>query len=275
MGGDWRAVVEADFFPPGRFAQATKSPLQRGMKKPGPAIRIPTKIAADIGVKIVEGRLKPGTILDGEIEASGARRVSRSAYREAIRILTAKGLVHSRPKIGTRVTGPEQWHLLDPDVLAWMFVKEPPRNLLVSLFELRKLVEPEAAALAAQRRTLEQLNRMGSALEIMARETLHTESGRAADNSFHGTLLAASDNVFLVSLSSSVTAAVAWSTDFKERTQRLKRDPIPDHMKVYEAIAARNPAAARTAMIELIDLAFADATRGSETRALKRKSRRG
>lgn len=189
------------------------------MKKAGPAVRIPTKIAADIGVKIVQGRLAPGTILDGEIEASGARRVSRSAYREAIRILTAKGLVHSRSKIGTRVTGLDQWHLLDPDVLSWMFVKEPPRTLLVSLFELRKLVEPEAAALAAQRRTLEKLNRMGSALEVMARETLHTQSGRAADKAFHGTLLAASANPFLMSLSSSVTAAVAWSTDFKERTQ--------------------------------------------------------
>src|SRR3954471_17995307 len=241
------------------------------MEKAGASVRIPTKIAADIGAKIVQGRLKPGTILDGEIEASGARRVSRSAYREAIRILTAKGLVRSRPKIGTRVTGTDQWHLLDPDVLAWMFVKEPPRNLLISLFELRKLVEPEAAALAAQRRSLEQLNRMGGALEIMAKEMLHTQSGRAADNAFHGALLAASDNPFLMSLSSSVTAAVAWSTDFKERTKRLKRDAIPDHMKVYEAIAARSPDAARTAMIELIDLAFADATRRG---AMKRKSRR-
>ena len=51
------------------------------------------------------------------------------------------------------------------------------------LFELRKLMEPEAAALAAERRSLEQLNRMGMALEIMARETLHTVEGRQADNS--------------------------------------------------------------------------------------------
>jgi DNA-binding FadR family transcriptional regulator len=231
------------------------------MKKPPARVRIPNKIAADIGVKIVEGRLEPDTILDGEIEASGARRVSRSAYREAIRILTAKGLVHSRPKIGTRVTGPDQWHLLDPDVLAWMFAKEPSRQLLASLFELRKLVEPQAAALAAERRSLEQLNRMGAALEIMARETLHNDMGRAADKTFHAVLFAASDNPFLMSLSSSVTAAVAWSTDFKERTRRLQRDPIPDHIQVYEAIAARNPDAARAAMMELIDLAFADATR--------------
>jgi DNA-binding FadR family transcriptional regulator len=230
------------------------------MEQANRAIRIPHKIANDIGTKIVSGRLKPGTILDGEIEASGERKVSRSAYREAVRILVAKGLVLSRPKTGTRVTELENWHLLDPDVLNWMFVHEPPRDLLVSLFELRKLVEPEAAALAAERRSLAQLNQMGNALEIMAEETLKADKGRQSDQVFHATLLAASANPFLVSLSSSVTAAVAWSTAFKQRTERLRRDAVPDHMSVYEAIAARNPAAARAAMIALIDLAFSDAT---------------
>ena len=242
------------------------------MQQTKPAIRIPNKIAADIGVRIVAGRLKPGTILDGEIEASGRRQVSRSAYREAVLILTAKGLVHSRPKIGTRVTELDQWHLLDPDVLAWMFAKEPQRELLVSLFELRKFVEPEAAALAAERRTLEQLNRMGGALETMAQETLHTDRGRAADQTFHALLLSASRNPFVVSLSSSVTAAVAWSTVFKERTQRLKRDAVPDHAKVYEAVAARNPDAARRAMTDLLDLAFSDATQLRRKRSPARRA---
>lgn len=237
------------------------------MEKGRPFQRIPGKIATDLGVGIVSGRLKPGTILDGEVEASGRRKVSRSAYREAIRVLTAKGLVKSRPKTGTRVTEPGEWHLLDPDVLSWMFVKEPPIELLRNLFELRKLMEPEAAALAAERRSLGQLNRMGMALEIMARETLHKVEGREADKLFHAVLLAATGNPFLVSLSGSVTAAVAWSTMFKERTERLKRDAIPDHVRVYEAIAARDPAAARAAMTNLIDLAFTDTTQLKRGRA--------
>jgi DNA-binding FadR family transcriptional regulator len=238
------------------------------MEKERSAERIPGKIASDLGVRIVQGKLKPGTILDGEVQASGLRKVSRSAYREAIRILTAKGQVKSRPKTGTRVTERNEWHLLDPDVLNWMFVQEPARELLSNLFELRKLMEPEAAALAAERRSLEQLNRMGMALEIMARETLHKVEGRQADNTFHAVLLAATGNPFLISLSGSVTAAVAWSTMFKERTERLKRDAIPDHVRVYEAIAARDPAAARTAMTTLIELAFSDTTQ------LKRKKAR-
>jgi DNA-binding FadR family transcriptional regulator len=228
--------------------------------------RIPGKIAADLGARIVQGRSKPGTILDGEVEASDRRKVSRSAYREAIRILTAKGLVSSRPKAGTRVNEQSEWHLLDPDVLNWMFAHEPPAELLSNLFELRKLMEPEAAALAAERRSLEQLNRMGMALEVMGRETLHTVEGRQADNVFHAVLLASTGNPFLVSLSGSVTAAVAWSTMFKERTERLKRDAVPDHVRVYEAIAARNPAAARAAMIALIDLAYTDTAQRKKPR---------
>src|SRR5579859_3497309 len=140
-------------------------------------VRIPSKIGARIGTKIVSGRLLPGTILDGEIEASELLNVSRSAYREAIRILVAKGLVQSRPKFGTRVTNTAQWHLLDPDVLSWMFAKEPPRELLARLFELRKIVEPEAAALASERRSQEHLDEMGRALQIMTKETLHSERG--------------------------------------------------------------------------------------------------
>lgn len=248
----------------GRAATSGKPSVRR------PPQYIPTTIAADIGARIVTGQLSPGTILDGEVEASGRRQVSRSAYREAVRLLAAKGLVVSRPKIGTRVTQPAEWHLLDPDVLNWLFARQPPPDLLAHLFELRKLVEPEAAGLAAQRRSLEQLNRMGGALEIMARETLHTQKGRQADEAFHAILLSASGNPFLVSLSSSVTAAVAWSTMFKERTRRLRRDAVPDHVQVYEAIAARDAAGARAAMTRLIDLAFADTTQARRTQRRRR-----
>src|SRR5882757_7805797 len=105
------------------------------MTKTKSSMRIPATIAGDLGAKIVSGRLKAGSILDGEVEASGQRQVSRSAYREAVRILVAKGLVESRPKIGTRVSPLGQWHLLDPDVLSWMFAREPHPHLLTSLFE--------------------------------------------------------------------------------------------------------------------------------------------
>jgi DNA-binding FadR family transcriptional regulator len=226
-------------------------------------------IARDIGIQIVAGRYRPGEVLDGEVEASDRLRVSRSAYREAVRILNAKGLVESRPKTGTRVSQHAKWHLLDPDVLSWIFEFEPSDHLLASLFELRKIVEPEAAALAAQRRTPEQLDQMAVALEGMAEHTLASPEGREADQNFHAALLDASDNPFLVTLTSGVGAAVAWTTIFKQRHSPLSRDPVPDHRRVYEAVAAGNAKAAHRAMVNLVDMAFLDTTRsrGAKTTA--------
>jgi DNA-binding FadR family transcriptional regulator len=223
-------------------------------------LRIPGTIARDLGVKIVSGKLQPGTILEGEIAASDQRKVSRSAYREAVRILVAKGLVRSKPKTGTCVNQRRDWHLLDPDVLSWIFQVEPDYGLLVDLFELRRMVEPEAAALAAQRRSSDHLRSMSGALDAMAEYTLMTKEGRDADQDFHAALLAASGNDFLATLTASIAAAVTWSTIFKQRFMPLKRNPVPDHRKVYDAVAAGNADAARRAMAELVDLAFLDTT---------------
>ena len=222
------------------------------------SLRLHGSIARDLGVRIVSGRYKPGHLLDNEIEASERLKVSRSAYREAVRILNAKGLVHSRPKVGTKVSDPENWHLLDPDVLSWIFELDPDETLLVNLFELRKIVEPEAAALAAMRRTQPQLANMQRALKDMAQHTLTTEAGRLADRDFHATLLRASGNAFLTSLTSGIAAAITWTTVFKHRKNGLSRDPIPDHQRVYDAIKAADPKAAHKAMYKLVDLAFFD-----------------
>ncbi|HLT91474.1 MAG TPA: FadR/GntR family transcriptional regulator [Woeseiaceae bacterium] len=224
------------------------------------ALRLHGSIARDLGVAIVSGRYKPGELLNGEVSASDRLQVSRGAYREAVRILAAKGLVESRPKVGTRVSQPENWHLLDPDVLSWIFEFEPDRKLLVDLFELRNIVEPRAAALAAQRRKPEHLEAMERALEAMASHTLAVEAGRQADQDFHAALIHASGNAFLVSMISGVGAAIAWTTVFKQRDNPLQRDPLPDHVRVFEAVRAQDPDAAHAAMENLVDLALLDMT---------------
>jgi len=223
-------------------------------------LRIHGTIAHDLGVAIVTGRYKPGDILSGEIEFSEQLNVSRSAYREAIRMLAAKGLVESRPKTGTRVSEQRRWNLLDPDVLAWMFEGEPSEDFIRALFELRMIVEPAAAELAARRRDGRDLARMGHALEEMARYGLALPEGRAADQRFHDAVLEATRNPALLSLSSSIGAAVSWTTLFKQRKRELPRDPLPDHRALYEAIAAGDAAAAHATMGELVRLALADTT---------------
>ncbi len=235
-----------------------KAPDVRARRK---SLRLHGTIARDLGILIVSGRYHPGEVLSNEVAASDRLHVSRTAYREALRILAAKGLVESRPRAGTRVSERAKWHLLDPDVLSWIFEFEPDDQLLASLFELRKIFEPEAAALAAKRRTQAQLDRMSEALDGMAEHTLAVEEGRIADQNFHAALLDASDNPFLTSLTTSVAAAVAWTTIFKQRNSPLRRDPVPDHRLVYEAIAAGDAEAAHRAMAELVDMALLDTTR--------------
>lgn len=237
---------------------AKKREHAKGKRRGKSHLRIHGTIARDIGLRIVSGRYKPGFLLDNEIGASERLGVSRTAYREAVRILSAKGLVHSRPKVGTRVSKPEDWQLLDPDVLSWMFEFNPDDKLLEDLFELRKMVEPQAAALAAARRTADQLETMRRALADMGKHSLASEAGRLADRQFHTTLLQAGDNAFLMTLASGIAAAITWTTVYKQRENPSPRDPMPDHEQVFRAIAAGNAAKAHKAMYKLLELAFQD-----------------
>lgn len=216
------------------------------------------RIAEDLGIAIVSGRHPPGSALPTEIEASTKRGISRPAYREAIRILYSKGLIHSRPKTGTRVSERRDWSVLDPDVLAWMFHDEPDPDFVRQLFELRSVIEPAAAAFAAERRTSAQLARMGHALEEMDRHGIGTAEGRTADEAFHAEILVATGNETLMGLINSISASVRWTTILKFRGGRKVRDSIPDHRLLYEAIANQRTDAARTASLDLIKLAFDD-----------------
>lgn len=229
-------------------------PADRGKS----SLRIHQTIARDLGTAILSGRHKPGEIFEGEIERAEALHVSRTAYREAVRILTAKGMLESRPKAGTRVTPRSRWNMLDPEVLAWMFEGEPDERLIRDLFELRGVIEPAASHFAAQRRTQGRLDEMAEALDGMRRHGLATVEGRNADQRFHKAILSAAGNEALASLASSVGAAVSWTTLFKNRTRPAPRDPLPDHVAVYEAIRAQDAEAAHAAMSELLRLALAD-----------------
>jgi DNA-binding FadR family transcriptional regulator len=222
------------------------------------ALRVYGTIARDMGIAIVTGRWQPGHVLEGEVEASARLQISRTAYREALRMLSAKGLISSRPRTGTRVNSASEWHLLDPDVLSWLFSEAPQPEVLHSLFELRTIVEPAAAALAAQRRAPAHLDRMRRALDDMRRYTLHRAEGRRADQEFHAGLLAGTANPFVISLTKGVTAAVDSLTLFKLRLAKVKRDPVPDHLRVFEAIRDKDAEAAHEAMEILIRLAILD-----------------
>jgi DNA-binding FadR family transcriptional regulator len=220
--------------------------------------RIHGTTARTIGVASLAGPYEPGHLFLGEIEQAEQLNSSRTAYREAVRILAAKGLVDRRPKGGTRVNPRSMWNLLDPDVLAWMFEGEPTEAFVRDLFELRGVIEPAAVALAARRRGQQHLDAMRVALDDMRLHGLASAEGQAADQRFHRAILDATGNETIGALASTVGAAVGWTTKFKQRHQPLPRDPLPDHERVYEAILSGDVGAARSAMNDLLELALED-----------------
>lgn len=215
-------------------------------------------LSRDLGVAIVTGVHAPGALLPGEIDLAERRGVSRSVVREGLRMLAAKGLLESRPKAGTRVRGRQHWNLLDPDLLAWMFEGSPPLGFVRSLFELRLIVEPAAAALAAERRSEQQVLRLDHALGRMGAAGLATPEGQAADQEFHTLILEATGNELLLGLAGGISAAVRWTTLFKYRAKAKPRDPMPQHRALFDAIAAADAAAASAATTALIRRAQAD-----------------
>ncbi len=170
--------------------------------------------------------------------------------------MAAKGLVTSKPKTGTRVNEVSCWSLLDPDVLAWSFESEPSEAFVRDLFELRMIIEPAVAELAAVRRDQADLTAMREALDAMSHHGLAKQEGREADQRFHRALLQAARNGPLLSLASSIEAAVAWTTAFKQRRRSLPPDPISEHRAVLESVERADPAGARAAMTQLVSLAL-------------------
>lgn len=232
------------------------------------------QIADELGSAIVCGQRAVGSLLPKEKNARTEFGVSRTAYREAVRLLIAKGLVETRPKVGTHVTHRRRWQVLDPDVLRWALHNGPSLTFVQELFELRGILEPHAAELAARRRNIEQLALMGHALEEMARFGLASSQGRAADQRFHEEILIATGNQTLIALSASICAAIHWTTVLKHRSAKVPRDAIPDHRKLYAAIVAGDANRAAAAARELIELALDDTRSSLAADALQARGKR-
>lgn len=224
----------------------------------GSGRRVRGAVVDYLGERIVTGEIAVGETLPGEVETAERLDISRGTYREAVKMLAAKGLVESRPKTGTQVLERARWHLLDPDVLRWAFAGRPDAQMVRDLFEMRMIVEPAIAGLAAIRRTPGQLDAMRRALAQMEEKGLSDEEGRLADREFHEIMLEACTNEVMNTLGASIGAAVAYTTLFKERSGGFPRDPVPDHRSVLKAIEASDRHAAEAAMRELLRLAKAD-----------------
>lgn len=203
-----------------------------------------------IGRAIVTGKYEK-TAFPTEAELATQHGVSRSVTREAVKMLTAKGLLSARPRQGTTVQPTSSWNLFDTDVLRWMLERKLSVDLLRQFNELRVAVEPEAAALAAQVGTDEDIARIEDGLQRMIAAERGLDDPLEADIAFHVAVLRASKNPFYIQLREVVSTALRTSIRFTNRIKGRTAD-VAEHAKVRDAIAARDPAAARIAMRRII-----------------------
>jgi DNA-binding FadR family transcriptional regulator len=225
-------------------------------------------VVHEIGVRIVKGELEPGdTLPDNGTVDEGA--VSRTVVREAIKVLAAKGLVESRPKVGTRVRPRRDWNLLDPDVLAWQIEAGPDSRFLEQALELRRMIEPAAARLAAERATDVQIAALYELYEAMAAAGDDLDAFMEPDLRFHTLLLEACGNELLEHMSEIFAAVLrtifAYSSSSSSSYPRAARR----HRAIVQAIEARDPDAAELAVLRL-----SDDTKKDLTSALRQGSRR-
>ena len=215
-----------------------------------------------IGRRILSGEIAEGETID--VPALEAELdVSLTVVREALRVLGAKGLVDARQKRGTFVRPRESWHLLDADIIRWQFAGRADPAFLENLAEVRAIVEPSAARLAALRHTPDDLATLRSALKDMKVAEDAAEAVEA-DLRFHKALLTATHNELLERME------VVMATGLAERDRLVHGlehgdertdDHLPSHAAVLDAVAAADPDAAEAAMRKLLDKAREDLAR--------------
>lgn len=219
--------------------------MQRG-SKPG---KIGAMVAA-LGAAIVRGEIASGTVLPPEPELAERYGVGRSVVREAVKILTAKGLLTVRPRHGTQVRAQHDWTLLDREVLGWMRSEDGlDRDLLLALEETREIIEPEAAALAATRATPEDLARIRAALAAMEAGQDDPQAAIAADKRFHLAILDATNNPILRSFRGAIDTILSAMFDF---TVDVFAGNLANHAAVVDAIVAGEAERARQAMRQVL-----------------------
>jgi DNA-binding FadR family transcriptional regulator len=235
------------------------------------------QVAHDIGGRILRGDLAPGAVLPNEADFSARLRVSRTALREAIKVLAAKGLVESRPKTGTRVRPRADWNLLDPDVLAWQMAAGPFERFVEELFELRQMIEPQAAAIAARRAGTVEIKRIEQAYLGMQQAGNDSERWIEPDLRFHQAIIRATGNELLWPLGSIIETALATSFRLSSAHWDGPVHSLPLHKAILDAIRRHDPEAASAAMNRLLDNAADDvrrATAGSRPKAARARPAR-
>lgn len=230
------------------------------------------QVVHHLGARILSGDLKPGVILDLPA-LENELGISHTVLRESLKVLTAKGLVGARQKRGTFVTDPHSWNMLDDDVLRWRAASRNGAELFEKLAEVRLIVEPASAALAAQRATAEDIDTLDACLDRMEQASGDADSSHAADADvdFHTALLHATHNELLSGLRIVIEHGLR-QRDLIVHSQPHAADPVPSHRAVLKAIQNGDPDAAAEAMLALLNQAATDFEALRTSRSARRRA---
>ncbi|TLF19691.1 FadR/GntR family transcriptional regulator [Acinetobacter baumannii] len=221
-------------------------------KNPIPSKSQHALIVQQLGLKIVSGEISENEKLPSEVDLCEEYKVSRSVFREAIRVLNAKGLTYSRPKIGTVVRPKEEWHLLDPDVLFWLIQTTPEHEFFKTLSTVRRVLEPELAYIAASTANEEDIERIKQAYEGMEKATT-VEEFIEPDIQFHLAIAKATHNDLLAYMSKMLVLPLQQSIQVTSLRPNLQGHSLPRHKAILTAIENKDPLSARHASLVQLD----------------------
>lgn len=224
--------------------------------KTEPRQNLTHQLTHDLGLAIVQGVYPVGTGLPSEADLCIEYDVSRSSTREAVKMLSAKGLISSRPKQGIRVLPESSWNMFDTDVLKWILSSKPSLALLKEFTQVRVALEPQAAALASVTATYQQLEAIEKALARMVEAEQGLDDPLEADIAFHTSILAASNNRFLLQLTEFISTALRVSIRYTNRIKGVPGADVQKHAEILHTIKSRNPERAKKAVETILDEAL-------------------
>lgn len=217
-----------------------------------------------LGRAIVQGKYAGEDVVLTEAELSEQFKTSRTVTREAVKMLSAKGLLSSRQRRGIRVAPCSHWNMFDEDVLSWTLSATPTLQLLKEFAQLRLAIEPEAAALACACTDATKISAIATAMDDMMTAQRKGESLYESDIAFHTAIFLATQNRFFVQFRSFIHAALRVSIIWNFQIKGEVAHSAEEHHHVYTCIAQGDAKAARVAMrnmleenLELIEAAIA------------------
>ena len=206
-----------------------------------------------LGHAIISGRYAIGASLPPEPLLCEELGVSRTVVREAVKSLVAKGLIITGPKLGTRVLPEEHWNWFDPDVITWQSQNGLTPEFLKDLQDLRRVVEPAAVSMAAERATAQDLDEIEVAFAGMKKAVEFGGDYVTFDLRFHQGLMRASHNRMLIQMSKALGALLRTSFEISTSKKDGPKSSLPMHREVLDAVIAKEPVRAEKAILKLID----------------------